>query len=116
MTGLAGSGDSAGAMSAYLYPAGPLVPVGTLVGHLEASGLEVRSVQSRREHYPPTLLAWLANLEAHWCDAVDVVGEARTRLWQLSLALSAVGFERGRISVHEVVGVRAYADGRIDDD
>lgn len=112
VTGLAGSGDAASAMSTYLYPAGPLVPVGSVVGHLEDPGMEVRSMQSRREHYPPTLLAWLANLESHWRAAVDVVGEARARLWQLSLALSVVGFERGRISVHEVLAVRPFADGR----
>lgn len=113
VTGLAGTGDAASAMSSYLYPAGPLVPISSVVGALEDSGLEVRSVQSRREHYPLTLLAWLANLEAHWREAVDVIGEARARQWQLSLALSAVGFERGRISVHEVIAVRPYADGRI---
>jgi len=112
VTGLAGGTESVDAMTPYMYPAGPLVPVGELVSSLEAAGLEVRRVESRREHYPPTLMAWLANLDAHWSQAVDVIGETRARMWRLSMALSAVGFERGRISVHQLIAVRRYADGR----
>jgi cyclopropane-fatty-acyl-phospholipid synthase len=114
VTGLAGSGDASSAMSPYLYQAGSLVAIGSIVGALDDAGLEVRTVQSRREHYPPTLQAWLGNLESHWAEAVEVVGESKARLWRLSLALSTVGFERGRVSVHQILAVRPYADGRID--
>jgi len=114
VTGLAGSGDASTAMSSYLYPAGPLVTVGSVISAVDDAGLEVRAVSSRREHYPPTLRGWLDHLESHWEEAVRVVGEARSRQWQLSLALSIVGFERGRISVHQVQAVRPYTDGRID--
>jgi len=114
VTGLAGSGDASTAMSSYLYPAGPLVSVGSVVTAVDDARLEVRTVSSRREHYPPTLRAWLDHLQAHWDEAVRVVGEPRARQWRLSLALSIVGFERGRISVHQVVAVRPYADGRTD--
>ena len=114
VTGLAGSADASSAMSPYLYQAGSLVTIGSVVSALDDAGLEVRTVHSRREHYPPTLRAWLDHLESNWGKAVEVVGESKARLWRLSLALSTVGFERGRISVHQVLAVRPYADGRID--
>ena len=33
---------------------------------MQASGFEVRHVESLREHYAKTLRAWVANLEANW--------------------------------------------------
>jgi cyclopropane-fatty-acyl-phospholipid synthase len=43
---------------------------------------------------------------------VASVGEPRARVWRLSLALSTVGFERAAMSVHQLLGVRPFADGR----
>ena len=48
----------------YVFPDGELEPVGTMVAALEDAGLEVRDVESLREHYALTLRAWVANLEA----------------------------------------------------
>ena len=49
----------------------------------------------------------MANLEARWDEAVALVGEGRARVWRLYMAASAVGFEAGRIQVHQVLGVKA---------
>jgi cyclopropane-fatty-acyl-phospholipid synthase len=43
-----------------------------------------------------------------------MVGERRARVWRLYMALSARGFERGSIGVHQVLAVRAHADGADD--
>jgi cyclopropane-fatty-acyl-phospholipid synthase len=75
------------------------------------AGFEVRDVESLREHYGMTLRHWLANLEAHWDEAVAQVGEARARVWRLYLAGSAVNFDSGELSVHQVLGVVAGPDG-----
>ena len=99
-------------MSAYVMPAGPLPPIGELVSAVEDAGLEVRLVESWREHYPPTLQSWLHRVDARHDTAVEVVGANRLRVWRLSLALSTVGFERDRIGVHQMVVVRPHADGR----
>jgi len=99
-------------MSAYVMPAGPLPPIGVLVSAVEDAGLEVRLVESWREHYPPTLQSWLHRVDARHDTAVEVVGANRLRVWRLSLALSTVGFERDRIGVHQMVVVRPHADGR----
>src|SRR5436190_22777419 len=50
----------------YVFPDGELEPLAVMVGALEEAGLEVRDVESLREHYGLTLRAWVANLESHW--------------------------------------------------
>jgi cyclopropane-fatty-acyl-phospholipid synthase len=40
-----------------------------------------------------------------------MVGERRARVWRLYMALSARGFERGSIAVHQVLAVRPHVDG-----
>ena len=41
-----------------------------MVSAMQRAGFEVRDVESLREHYARTLRAWVANLEAHWDEAV----------------------------------------------
>ena len=49
----------------YVFPDGELSPVTDVLTSLQSAGLEVRDVESLREHYPLTLRRWLANLDAH---------------------------------------------------
>ncbi len=63
-------------MGRYVFPDGELIEVGSVVTELQRTGLEVRHVESLREHYALTLRAWLANLEANWDEAVELVGRA----------------------------------------
>ncbi len=65
----------------------------------------MRDVESLREHYSRTLRHWVANLEAHWDEAVAEVGVRRARVWRLYMAGSAVNFDIGELSVHQVLGV-----------
>lgn len=101
-------------MDRYVFPDGELFEVGAVVTHLQAAGLEVRHVESLRPHYAQTLRHWVANLEANWDEAVAMVGERRARVWRLYMALSARGFERGSIAVHQVLAVRPHPDGTDD--
>ena len=89
----------------YVFPDGELIDVGGVVLAMERAGLEVRDVESLREHYARTLRAWVSNLDESWDDAVKLVGEPRAKVWRLYMAGSAVGFEDGGISIHQVVGV-----------
>lgn len=95
----------------YVFPDGELLDVGHVVLAMEAAGFEVRDVEALREHYARTLRAWVANLDAGWARAVELVGEARCRVWRLYMAGSAVGFEDGGIGLHQVLGVVPAADG-----
>ena len=95
----------------YVFPDGELIDVGRVVLAMQDAGFEVRDVESLREHYALTLRAWVANLEAQWARAVELVGEARARVWRLYMAASAIGFEDGGLGLHQVLGVVADADG-----
>ena len=98
-------------MGRYVFPDGDLLDVADGVAAMQRAGLEVRDVESLREHYARTLRCWVANLEEHWDEAVRVVGERRARVWRLYMAVSAIGFDDGGISVHQVLGVRSDTDG-----
>lgn len=88
----------------YVFPDGELVDVGVVTLAMERAGFEVRDVESLREHYTRTLRLWVANLESNWDQVVTMVGEARAKIWRLYMAGSAIGFEDGGVSIHQVLG------------
>ncbi|MGZ4758079.1 MAG: class I SAM-dependent methyltransferase [Acidimicrobiales bacterium] len=98
--------DPKGFMGRYVFPDGELIEVGAVVTALQQTGLEVRHVESLREHYALTLRSWLANLEDNWDRAVELVGAPRARIWRLYLAGSAVYFEDGLIGINQVLAVK----------
>ena len=95
----------------YVFPDGELQEVGSVVTAMQGRGLEVRDVESLREHYARTLRAWVSNLEGRWDEAAELAGLGRAKVWRLYMAGSALGFESGRINVHQVLGVKQDADG-----
>lgn len=96
-------------MNRYVFPDGELVEVGKVTSAMQGAGFEVRHSESLREHYALTLRQWVGNLEENWDEAVAEVGGARARIWRLYMAGSALGFEAGKIRVHQVLG--AHLDG-----
>jgi cyclopropane-fatty-acyl-phospholipid synthase len=91
----------------YVFPDGELHEIGAVTSTMQATGFEVRHLESLREHYALTLRAWVRNLEANWDQAVAEAGAARARIWRLYMAASALNFEAGRSQVHQVLAVRA---------
>lgn len=98
-------------IQAYVFPDGELLPIGNVVDLLEEAGFEVRDVESLREHYGRTLRRWVANLEEHWRECVRLTSAGRARVWQLYMTASALAFEAGRVSVHQVLAIKAGPDG-----
>ena len=98
----------------YVFPDAALHEVGQVISTLQSAGLEVRDVESLREHYARTLRAWVANLQEGWAQAQRLAGPGRARTWRLYMAGSAVAFEEGRVSVHQVLAVRPRSDGSSD--
>jgi cyclopropane-fatty-acyl-phospholipid synthase len=90
----------------FVFPDGELHEVGTVVSRLQAAGFEARHLESLREHYALTLRSWVRNLESAWDEAVAEAGSPRARIWRLYMAGSALGFEAGRLQVHQVLAVR----------
>ena len=96
-------------ISRYVFPDGELHPVADVLDALQSARLEVRDVESLRDHYPLTLRRWVANLTAHREEAIAEVGPQRERVWRLYMLGSALGFEAGEISVHQVLTARPGA-------
>jgi cyclopropane-fatty-acyl-phospholipid synthase len=101
-----------GFINRYVFPDGELEPPGYLVSLMHDTGFEVRHEENLREHYAKTLAGWCANLDEHWDEAVAEVGQATARVWRLYMAGSRLGFERNRIQLHQVLGVRLGENGR----
>jgi cyclopropane-fatty-acyl-phospholipid synthase len=95
----------------YVFPDGEVLPVGSVVGALEGAGFEVRDVESLREHYALTLRAWVGNLQANWAAATTAASAGRARVHLLHLAGSALTFEAGLISVHQVLAIKQGPSG-----
>lgn len=98
-------------IEAYIAPDMHMRPMGETVGLLEAAGLEVRSVESLREHYVRTVNAWHHTLEDRWEDVVRLVGEQTARAWRLYLVGGALAFEQRRMGVDQFLAVRPGAAG-----
>ncbi len=98
-------------MSRYVFPDAALLEIGHVVSAFHDAGLEVRHLESLRDHYPPTLAAWLGRLESNWAAAVELVGEPRARIWRLYMAGGLLGFRRNRVQIHQVLCVKPGPDG-----
>lgn len=93
----------------FIFPDGELHPVGALIRSLESQRMEVRDVEALREHYGLTLRRWIANLRSNREQAVAIAGSERERIWQVYLTGSARAFERGTLSIFQVLCARPGA-------
>lgn len=93
-------------IESYIAPDMHMRPLGETVGLLEGSGLEVRDVESLREHYVLTVEAWRRTLEDRWAEFVALVGEETARVWRLYLVGGALAFEERRMGVDQILCVR----------
>ncbi len=98
----------------YVFPDGELVPISTALDEAERAGLEVRDVESLREHYMMTLRHWVRRLEARKDDAVRIAGQEIYRIWRLFMSGSAYGFATGRLSVFQALLARSGVGGRVE--
>jgi len=95
-----------GFFNRYVFPDGELLGPGFILSAIHDNGFEVRHEENLREHYAKTLTAWCANLDEHWDEAVEEVGEERARVWRLYMAGSRLGFEINNIQLHQVLAVK----------
>ena len=91
---------------AYVFPDGELTPLNVALHAAEESGLEVRDVESLREHYMLTLRHWVRRLEAHHAQALNYVDEPTYRVWRVYLSGSAYGFRVGVTNVYQTLLVK----------
>jgi len=113
----AGMGDF---IEKYIFPGGELMHVSQVLRDLSTGGLEMLDVENLRPHYARTLWAWSDALESRLPEAehvLETTGVPRDagkvlRAYRLYLAGSAMCFERGWISLHQVLASRP--DGKLE--
>jgi cyclopropane-fatty-acyl-phospholipid synthase len=98
-----GEWDPRSFIARYVFPDGELQSVAAVAAAMERAELEVRDDESLREHYALTLRHWLANLTRNRDAVIAEAGADRERIWRLYMTGSAVSFERGKISVHQML-------------
>jgi len=96
---------------AYVFPDGELTPIHTTLQAAEQAHLEVRDVESLREHYALTLRLWVRRLESHHEEALKYVSEPTYRVWRLFMSGSACGFSTGRLNVYQALLVKPDLGG-----
>jgi cyclopropane-fatty-acyl-phospholipid synthase len=87
----------------YVFPDGEVLPLEDVASSLRRAGLEVRDVESMREHYALTLWRWLDNLAASRDAAIAEIGIERTRVWELYMTGSALAFEDADITIYQTL-------------
>ena len=106
----AGIGDF---IERYIFPGGELLHVSHVLREMAEAGLEALDIENLRPHYARTLWAWSDALESRLSRAMEITGERVVRAYRLYLAGSAMSFERGWISLHQMLAARP--SGQLDD-
>ena len=111
----AGMGDF---IEKYIFPGGELLHVSHVLREMSAASLEMLDTENLRPHYARTLWAWSDALEAQLDEARGVLAttssaenaEKILRAHRLYLAGSAMSFERGWMSLHQILAARPSGD------
>jgi cyclopropane-fatty-acyl-phospholipid synthase len=96
----------------YVFPDGKLTGAADVIAAAEASGFEVRDVESLREHYAMTLRHWVRSLDEKSRDAIALVGNHTYRVWRLYMSGSANAFATAGINVIQTLLAKPDAAGR----
>lgn len=97
----------------HIFPSSDLVPLGRTLTAAERAGLEVRDVESLREHYARTLRHWVERLETRWAEALEAVGEPTARAWRFYMGASAHLFASGFVGIAQSLLARPAPDGTV---
>jgi cyclopropane-fatty-acyl-phospholipid synthase len=90
----------------YVFPDGELKPIHATLKAAERAGLEVRDVESLREHYILTLKNWVRRLDARADEARRLTDETTYRIWRLYMAGSVDGFRAARGNLYQTLLIK----------
>jgi cyclopropane-fatty-acyl-phospholipid synthase len=97
----------------YVFPGGELAHVAKVIAGMAEQGLEVIDAEALRPHYAKTLWRWCERLEANADAARAEIGEEKYRVWRIYLAGSAHAFDRGWLSLWQLLAGKPLPDGRL---
>jgi cyclopropane-fatty-acyl-phospholipid synthase len=93
----------------YVFPHGELPHVSLALKEMCTAGLEPVDVENLRRHYALTLAHWARRFEEAAPRLREIAGEKRYRIWRVFLAGCADGFAQHRMSLYQILAVRAGA-------
>jgi cyclopropane-fatty-acyl-phospholipid synthase len=108
-----GGPDFGGFIDEYVFPDGELTHVSGVIAAMAEQGLECVDAESLRPHYAKTLWHWVSRLESRRADAIAIAGEKKYRIWRIYMAGSAWSFERGWLSVYQLLAGRPDTAARL---
>ncbi|MDY7576788.1 cyclopropane-fatty-acyl-phospholipid synthase family protein [Herbaspirillum sp. RTI4] len=91
----------------YVFPAGELPHIGTVLSAMQQGGLEALDLENLRRHYAKTCSIWADNFETGSARIKELVDDKLYRIWRVYLAGSAYAFENDWISLYQVVCAKA---------
>jgi cyclopropane-fatty-acyl-phospholipid synthase len=94
-----------------VFPGGEVPHISRVLYEIAGAGLEILDMEDLRPHYPRTLLHWVRRLEAAREQAIAAAGPERYRIWRMYMAGMAHAFDRGWLSVCQVLGQKPLANG-----
>ncbi len=95
----------------HVFPGGELPSLSRVAHEVAASGLEVVDVENLRPHYALTLKHWVRRLEARSTGAIHAASPEQYRIWRIYMAAMAFAFDRGWLSVAQVLALKPRAQG-----
>ncbi len=107
------SPDVADFIERYVFPGGEIPHLSKEIELMASKNLECLDVECLRPHYAKTLWHWVERLDAHKDEARALVGEKRYRIWRIYMAGYALAFQRGWVSVNQVLAGRPLPNGAL---
>ncbi len=95
----------------YVFPGGELPHLSRVIYEVARCGLEAVDVEDLRPHYALTLRHWSRRLEAHASEACQLAGPERFRIWRMFLPGMAYAFDRGWLSVAQILAYKPLPIG-----
>ena len=115
-TGLHSGGlspDIADFVEHYVFPGGEIPHLSKEIELMAGEKLECLDVECLRPHYAKTLWHWVERLDARRDEARALVGEKKYRIWRTYMAGYALAFQRGWVSVNQVLASRPLPNGAL---
>lgn len=97
----------------YVFPGGELVHVSNVIEAMSHEQLECVDTESLRPHYAKTLWHWVDRLQAQQNEAKKLIGEKKYRIWQIYMGGSAHAFERGWMSLFQILAGKPLEEGTL---
>ena len=107
------SPDVADFIEHYVFPGGEIPHLSKEIELMARANLECLDVECMRPHYVKTLWHWVERLDARRDEVCALVGEKKYRIWRIYMAGYALAFQRGWVSVDQVLAGRPLPNGAL---